>query len=274
MRHPSSTSPVPAPRKDAVLAGVRESEWLRDWPLPAIDTLVAAGRGCCLAPGEAVSTTGVPVEGLHVILSGCLKVTKTTSRGHEFVIRLLPPGRLYGMTSVLDGLGSLHSALAFGATETWYIPKVAFLNILAASPNLYPQLIRLLCGRVRLGYRIIDAATLMPLRQRLANRLIELAEAHGTLEQGGVAIAVGQDAIAGLVGATRQHVNRELKALEREHSIRVAHRQIVLLNHARLEVIARSFSPIDDLRVMRYPSPDRSAASRAQPSSPPWRVGS
>lgn len=255
MRHPSSTSPVPAPRKDAVLAGVRESEWLRDWPLPAIDTLVTAGRGCCLAPGEAVSTTGVPVEGLHVILSGCLKVTKTTSRGHEFVIRLLPPGRLYGMTSVLDGLGSLHSALAFGATETWYIPKVAFLNILAASPNLYPQLIRLLCGRVRLGYRIIDAATLMPLRQRLANRLIELAEAHGTLEQGGVAIsvAVGQDAIAGLVGATRQHVNRELKALECEHIIRVAHRQIVLLNHARLDVIARSFSPIDDLRVVRNP---------------------
>lgn len=213
---------------------------MRDWPLPAIEKLVAAGRTCCLAPGEAISTTGVPVEGLHVILSGCLKVTKATSRGHEFVIRLLPPGRLYGMTSALDGLGSLHSAIALGATETLYIPKQAFLNILAESPQIYPQLIRLLCGRVRLSYKIIDAATLMPLRQRLANRLIELAQAHGRPDEGGLGISlmVGQDDIAGLVGATRQHINRELKALERAEILAISHRHILLLDEGRLASIA------------------------------------
>lgn len=242
MRHPKPIPRGSSWRADPLLANVRESEWLRDWPPPVLDKFLDSGRSRHLATDATVATAGVPMDGLHVILSGCLKVTKSTTWGKEFVIRLLPPGRLYGITSTLDGLGNLHNAVAFGRTETWFIPKQALLDALAGHPDLYPHLIRLLCGRVRLSYRIIDTAALMPLRQRLANRLIELTQALGKPDEAGrgLVLSVGQDAIAGLVGATRQSVNRELKAMERAEILVVIHRQIVVFDQARLANIASS----------------------------------
>jgi CRP-like cAMP-binding protein len=167
-------------------------------------------------------------------------VTAGTNLGKEFVIRLLPSGRLYGLISALDGHGNLHSARAFGPTQTWFIGAAAFRGLIRRYPELYPQLTRLLCLRARIAQRTIETAALMPVRQRLASRLLELVRALGKASPAGpgVLVPVGQDAIAGLVGATRQSVNRELKAMERSRTIAVARRHLVVLDRAVLEAEA------------------------------------
>ncbi|MCB1973477.1 MAG: winged helix-turn-helix domain-containing protein, partial [Burkholderiaceae bacterium] len=88
-----------------------------------------------------------------------------------------------------------------------------------------------------------DMATL-PLRARLAKQLLHLMRRFGprTPQPAGempVGISLVQDEMAQLLGCSRQRVNVELKAMERDGVIRMAQRGITILDLAQLEALAQ-----------------------------------
>ena len=65
-----------------------------------------------------------------------------------------------------------------------------------------------------------------PLRARLAKQLLHLVRSYGisSLSHGNemrIGLQLAQEELAQLLGASRQRVNQELKALEREEIIRI-----------------------------------------------------
>jgi CRP-like cAMP-binding protein len=74
---------------------------------------------------------------------------------------------------------------------------------------------RLLAGRVRSLYGVLEDATLRSTRARVARRLMLLA--HGDVTHADTArrlVMVSQDALAMMLGMTRQTLSKELKALK------------------------------------------------------------
>ena len=75
----------------------------------------------------------------------------------------------------------------------------------------------------------------LPLRARLAKQLLHLAENFGApfpnrKSEICIGLQLAQEELAQLVGASRQRVNQELKAMERENAIRVEARSLIVCN--------------------------------------------
>ena len=66
----------------------------------------------------------------------------------------------------------------------------------------------------------------MPLRARLAKQLVHLVRSYGVpslsdSSEMRISLQLAQEELAQLLGASRQRVNQELKAMEREDVIRI-----------------------------------------------------
>jgi CRP-like cAMP-binding protein len=85
----------------------------------------------------------------------------------------------------------------------------------------------------------VEDLNTLPLRARLAKQLIHLARSYGvpSLSDGDdirIGLHLAQEELAQLLGASRQRVNQELKAMERDDSIRIEPGGLVIRDRAAL----------------------------------------
>jgi CRP-like cAMP-binding protein len=82
---------------------------------------------------------------------------------------------------------------------------------------------------VRYGRQLVDSA-LVGSGQRLATMLVDLAARHGRDTADGVeiAIALSQDEIAGMIGASRDSVTRALASMRSRGLVETGRRSIIV----------------------------------------------
>jgi CRP/FNR family cyclic AMP-dependent transcriptional regulator len=121
-----------------------------------------------------------------------------------------------------------------------HIPRTVFVQASHEDMGLAQTLPRGLCKRSRALYGSASASALAPFRVRVARALLSLLPAHG-IRQGetvSIKLKLSQEEFAALLGATRQSVNRELKALESAGLISLAYSSICVLDCDALTAIA------------------------------------
>jgi CRP-like cAMP-binding protein len=92
--------------------------------------------------------------------------------------------------------------------------------------ELYEAMLRLQARRIRQLYGLVEDLNTLPLRARLAKQLLHLARSYGVpslsdSDEIRIGLQLAQEELAQLLGASRQRVNQELKAMEREEVIRI-----------------------------------------------------
>jgi len=128
--------------------------------------------------------------------------------------------------AIFDGDRRTHDAYAHGDTTILCVARADFTKILATHTELYEALLRLHARRIRQLYGLVEDLNTLPLRARLAKQLLHLVRSYGvpSLSDGAevrIGLHLAQEELAQLLGASRQRVNQELKAMEREDSIRI-----------------------------------------------------
>jgi CRP/FNR family cyclic AMP-dependent transcriptional regulator len=106
-------------------------------------------------------------------------------------------------------------------------------------------MLRLHARRIRQLYGLVEDLNTLPLRARLAKQLLHLVRSYGvpSLSTGSemrIGLQLAQEELAQLLGASRQRVNQELKAMERENAIRIEPGGLVVRNREALMRIDRS----------------------------------
>ena len=189
--------------------------------LPPADSAIlqAALRRRTYRRGEVVFHRGDPGDTLHIVRRGRLKIVAPTDSGEEAVLTILGPGDLFGEITLLDGGPRSATVIALEVVETATLSRRDFLELLHRSPAAVEILLAAMAGTIR---RLTDEVTdlmFRDLRSRLAKKLIELAEAHGSPRDDGtleIQAPLTQEELAGLIGATRPRVNGLLGFFE-EH---------------------------------------------------------
>ena len=123
--------------------------------------------------------------------------------------------------------------------------RADFKKILAAHSELYEALMWLQSRRIRLLFGLVEDLNTLPLRARLAKQLTHLVRSYGvpSLADGRetrISLQLAQEELAQLLGASRQRVNQELKAMEREEVIRIEPGGLVVRNREALMRIIES----------------------------------
>ena len=193
--------------------------------------------------GDLLAARGDPPEQWMACAKGAVRVSSTTVSGKQVTLTYVEPGIWFGDVAMFDGDRRTHDAYAHGDTTTLNVARADFQKILAAHVELYEALMRLQARRIRQLFGLVEDLNTLPLRARLAKQLTHLVRSYGVpnLADGSqmrIGLHLAQEELAQLLGASRQRVNQELKAMERESVLRIEPGGLVVLDRSALMQIA------------------------------------
>jgi CRP-like cAMP-binding protein len=165
-------------------------------------------------------------DGFGVVLFGLLKISSTSHDGREAILGFIRPGQWMGELSLLDGMNRERDLMSVGATELLVIePEV--MQSLLQDPLLAAQITRLLASRTRTLLSLVEGFTLHNSLARTARRLVLLAyDDEPETGQHRTSLDISQDALASMLGMTRQSVASQLRQLSERGAIEQAYGRV------------------------------------------------
>lgn len=219
---------------------IETGPWFAKLSQPLREDILARATVRRLADGAHLTSRGAQAEEWCGVALGSVRISTVSLAGKQVTLTYVEPGVWFGDISLFDGLPRTHDASAHGATTLLAVRKGDFFDILARHVELYDALLRLNCRRMRLMFDVFEDLNTRPLAARLARQVLLLARSYG-LPQGEeirIGLALAQEDLAQLLGASRQRVNQELKALERAGALRIEPTRLVVLSKDKLLAMA------------------------------------
>jgi len=183
--------------------------------------------------GEMLLFEGEPAKALYFVVSGVVKVFKTSADGKEQILQLIRPGESFNDVPVLGGGLNLASAEAMGPVVLYGIRKSDLEVILQGHPQVAMNIIQVLSQRVQHLVSLVEDLSFRQVTGRIAKILLEHA-GDGT----GRSPRLTQQEMAAMAGTAREMVGRSLKTLEEEGTIRLDHHRIVIADEKTLRETA------------------------------------
>lgn len=201
----------------------------------------------CYADGELIFGQGHSVQHWHVVAQGAVRISSEAISGRGFTLAYLKPGIWFGDEFVFDETGSSYSAEAKGRTTVFSIDFGHVRQLVGRNAEFYEALLTLQSRRARWLYTLVQELHELPLRARLAKRLLEFVSAFGEASfHEPSAISIGllldQTELAKLLGVSRQRVNQALSALGRAGLISTGLRMLIIHDCGALARVAQGKS--------------------------------
>ena len=187
--------------------------------------------------GEYLFREGDPGSSLYMVVSGQVQIGRVGDGGGELVFALAGPDEIFGELSLFDPEGERTAdAQALEPTECIVIGRTPLLKFLTAQPALLLRIITVLSMYVRRKDVSMAEAAFLDIPGRVAAKLVDLAEAHGRRTREGLVIdlPLRQRTLAGLVGASRENVNRALRRFAALGYIRQDRESITIVDREAL----------------------------------------
>ncbi|WP_415914436.1 Crp/Fnr family transcriptional regulator [Paraburkholderia sp. J67] len=218
---------------------LESTPWFGGLPLPLQDDLMACTVVQRLDKGEALYRCGDRSCSLYALLEGALEVGMVDVDGRETLLAVLGPTAWVGEVSLFDQLPRAQNVVAASAALLLQFPEAALRGLLSDTPQYWHDFALLMAQRLRVAYRSTEALSAPSAAQRLASRLLMIAEGNGGLNERQGTILISQNNLASMVSLSRQTTNQLLKELERQEIVRLQFGKVTILDIARLRAVAQ-----------------------------------
>jgi CRP/FNR family transcriptional regulator, cyclic AMP receptor protein len=184
--------------------------------------------------GAQFNPEGSRSDSLYFIVSGLVKVYKTSSNGKEQVLHIAPPGDSLNDVSLFDGEPNAAGMVTLTPVILYSIKKDDIFKVLRENPAIMMNVIKALASRIRRDSKLLEDISSSQVLGRLAKLFLG--------RYGGEDLTAGlnltQKDLASLVGSSREMVNRSLKIIEDMGGIRLSRRKVFVLDKDILQNIA------------------------------------
>lgn len=190
--------------------------------------------------GEVIFDEGRPSEVIFTVVSGRVKVVKTTPAGKTLILEIFGPGDPLGAVAVYERRPYPATAVALEPTTCLLIPKESFFALLESSPSFVRGLLSALAWRlVELTNRLTER-TGGRIEPRLARLFLKLGRELGRSEAGGIVIPLplSRQELADLTGTTIETCIRTMSRWRKDGVVRTEKTGFVVLDSEELERIA------------------------------------
>ena len=205
---------------------LRRNFLFRDLPDSAIEQIAALAQLRDFSSGEMIFAEGDDGDALFAVVSGSVRVSRNSSDGKTVFLNLMEHGDIFGEISVLDGQARTATAEAGSDGRLIVITRAAFLELLERESRVALHLLKLFCSKLRWTTDVVHEATLLPVSQRIAKRLLSLARSHGRPRGDGFELQMSQSELANYLGISRQIVNQNLQKWREEGWIELSRSRI------------------------------------------------
>ncbi len=183
--------------------------------------------------GEMIVAEGETARELYFVVSGVVKVFKTSADGKEQVLSLVRPGESFNDVPVFGSAPNMTGAVAMSNAALYGIGKSDMETILRTYPAVALNTIRVLSQRVEQLALLVEDLSFRHVTSRVAKILLEYAP-DGAGQKG----RLTQQDMAAMAGTAREMVGRSLKTLEAEGTIRLERHRIIIADPKALREAA------------------------------------
>jgi len=182
------------------------------------------------------------------VAAGKLKVVAPRNGGRDATLHILGPGDVFGEVALFQPGGRTARVAAIEESVLMVIDHRDFLDLLSRSAELSRRLLALLAARLKNTIQHFDETTSLEAPQRLARKILLLAEQLGVPEGGGIVLTLrlSQTELGELVDSTRQTVNRLLRAWQEAGIVDTTGGRLVVRDMAALRAAAEAPSGKQD----------------------------
>jgi CRP-like cAMP-binding protein len=191
-----------------------------------------------LKPGEMVVGETDFVRAFYIVVSGQLKLYKSSPEGKEQTLYLLRPGEPFGMCTAFATDSFPANAMALEDSAVLIIPGPAMEAVAIKEPALLLNVIQVLSSRLKESMALIESLSLKEIPQRLATFLLHSLGKEVQSGKNQVQLTITHRELAKILGSTPEALSRALKKMTNDGLVNVDGRKIGILDRNRLEVLA------------------------------------
>lgn len=193
--------------------------------------LAAASELRSLKRGDVLfAEDDVPHE-LYVTTAGRIAMVNRSIDGRESVVALMEDGDLFGEMPLFDNRNRSTDARALEPSEAIAIPYEPLKKIYDDDPAQLWRVVELLAVRIRVIDGVLADSVFLDVTGRTAKRLLEIAG-----DEDEFSLPVTQEELAGMVGASRERVNKAIASFIKLGWLDQRDRRYTILNRQQMEI--------------------------------------
>jgi CRP-like cAMP-binding protein len=208
-----------------------------------MDLVIGALRARRFRRGEVIFHGGDPGDSLFIVASGSVKILVAAEDGGEpAILTMVGAGGFFGELALLDGGARSATAVAVDRVETLVLRRDAFDRLVEDEPAIRRALLAALAAEIRRLTGQVEDLHFLDLPGRLARHLLRQAAPDGQpVPDGEVRLPwpYTQGELAGMIGGSRQSVNRLLADLATQGLLRFEGDDLVIPDPRRLAQAVR-----------------------------------
>ena len=188
--------------------------------------------------GELVIGEADPIRSFYVVITGQLKLYRSSAEGKEQTLQLLGPGDPFGLCTAFATESFPASAMAIVDAAVLLIPGTVMEATARQEPALLLNIISILSQRLKDSMSLIESLALKEIPGRLAAFLRHLLPKDVKDKNTAVELTISQRELAKILGATPEALSRALRKMANDGILSTAGRTITILDHKALEKLA------------------------------------
>ncbi len=195
----------------------------------------ASGTQRRLVRGDVLFNEGDAPDALYLVGLGRIAIAIASPIDRrESVVALMEPGDLFGELGLLDDGPRSALARALEPSDVLEVPFQPVRELFEEHPQLLWNVARLLAGRLRVMDSVLSDSVFLDVTGRTAKRLLEMAGDADEFQ-----LPVTQEELAGMVGASRERVNKSIANFIKLGWLEQHDRSYRIIQRDRLDLRAR-----------------------------------
>ena len=184
-----------------------------------------------LQRGDMLFSEGDQANDLYIVLEGRVAIANRSFDGRESVVALMESGDLFGEMPLFRPDGRSADARVLENSSVVVIPYVPVRSLYEEHPEMLWKIVDMLAERLKVMDVALADSMFLDVTGRTAKRLLELAGADEEFE-----LPVTQEELAGMIGASRERVNKSLASFIKLGWLAQKGEKYVILDRKQLEI--------------------------------------
>jgi CRP/FNR family transcriptional regulator, cyclic AMP receptor protein len=174
--------------------------------------------------GDTIYPTNQKGPVLFLVKSGTVSITRQSAVGHEFDVKTIGPGTVFGEVPALGQTMLGAHAVAAENSKIILINATEFEKLAAESPSFALNMVRQIGPRLVEAERRHEQAAFQPVTSRVASLLTKLANKDHQV------VGYTHQEMADLLGVYRETVTNAIAELKGDRLIKVGRKRITILD--------------------------------------------
>lgn len=206
--------------------------WLSSLGEDVVEAIQASTQIKDYSSGSTIYRFGQRADNMYQIISGEVQANHVDGEGREILYHIMVAGDCFGEIALIDDAPRAQTTVARVDSQLAILKFKDYLRLSAQYPVINQVLLKQQCQRLRMAFSLLETASIGNLRQKLLKRLQGLAHLHGERHLRGfrLKIILSQDELGRMLGVSRQSINREFGALQKQGVLFLEDGHIVLLD--------------------------------------------